>query len=68
MAAVALKLLGTFQVTIDGQPITGFATDKVRALLCFLALEAGRPHMRSALAALLWPHLPQAHADNNLRK
>lgn len=68
MASVALKVLGGFQAMVGEHPITDFATDKVRALFGYLALEAGRPHMRSALAALLWPLFPQAHADNNLRK
>ena len=42
------------QVTLDGEPITGFESDKVRALLIYLAVEQGRPLRREALAALLF--------------
>jgi len=66
MARLALALLGTLQVTLDDQPVTGFATDKVRALLAYLALEA-RPHRREALAELLWPDQPGAAARKSLR-
>jgi WD40 repeat protein/DNA-binding SARP family transcriptional activator len=61
-------LLGAFQATVGGQPITDFGTDKARALFSYLALEAGHPHSRSALAVLLWPHFTQERANNNLRK
>jgi predicted ATPase/DNA-binding SARP family transcriptional activator len=66
MARLALALLGTLQVTLDDQPVTGFATDKVRALLAYLALEA-RPHRREVLAELLWPGQPGTAARKSLR-
>jgi predicted ATPase/DNA-binding SARP family transcriptional activator len=49
-----------------GRPITGFATDKVRALLAYLALEA-RAHRREVLAELLWPEQEAAAARTSLR-
>ena len=55
MAELSLALLGPLQVTLDGAPITAFESDKVRALLTYLAVEADRPHRRDALAGLLWP-------------
>ena len=39
----------------------------MRALLCYLAVEADRPHSREVLAALLWPDYPEQEARNNLR-
>lgn len=48
-------------------PITGFKSDKARALLAFLAMQPGIPHSRSSLAALLWPDLPEQTALSNLR-
>jgi DNA-binding SARP family transcriptional activator len=33
MPRLSLRLLGSFQVSVDGKPVNGFATDKVRALL-----------------------------------
>ncbi|HLF25845.1 MAG TPA: tetratricopeptide repeat protein [Anaerolineae bacterium] len=67
MSHLSLHLLGPYQVTLDGQPVTEFRSDKVRALLAYLALEADRPHRREALAGLLWPEVPDQTARNNLR-
>ncbi len=68
MAKLTISLLGSFQVTLDGEPVTGFTTDKARALLAYLAVEADRPHRRDALAGLLWPDQPQRKARQNLRQ
>ena len=67
MARLSLSLLGSLQVTLDGQPITGIKSAKVRALLAFLAVEADRPHRREVLAGLLWPDMPDGPARSNLR-
>src|SRR3954465_12160785 len=67
MPRLSISLLGQFQATIDSAPVTGFDTDKTRALLAYLAIEAARPHSREALAALLWPELPEDAARRNLR-
>src|SRR6266545_5217870 len=68
MARLTLALLGALEVTLDGQHVGGFAYDKVRALLAYLAVEADRPQRREALAALLWPEQPDPTARNNLRR
>jgi DNA-binding SARP family transcriptional activator/predicted ATPase len=67
MAHLSLSLLGPFQVTLDGQPVTGFKSNKVRALLAYLAMEADQPHPREVLAGLLWPDWPDRDALGNLR-
>ena len=67
MAYLSLCLLGPFQVTLDGEAVTGFASDKVRALLAYLAVEADRPHRRDTLVGLLWPEWPDQAARNSLR-
>jgi predicted ATPase/DNA-binding SARP family transcriptional activator len=56
------------QVRVGGKPVTGFATDKARALLAYLAVEADHPHRRDSLAGLLWPDQPQKKARQNLRQ
>ncbi len=66
MTVLELRFLGTFEVTHDGVPITRFRSDKVRALLAYLATEADRPHTRATLAALLWPDQGDAAALRNL--
>lgn len=55
MARLMLFFLGPFQATLDGRPVLGFESNKVRALLAYLAVEAARPHARETVAALLWP-------------
>jgi DNA-binding SARP family transcriptional activator/predicted ATPase len=67
MAHLSLSLLGPFQVTLGGQPVTGFKSNKVRALLAYLAVEAERSHRREVLAGLLWPDWPDRDALSNLR-
>jgi WD40 repeat protein/DNA-binding SARP family transcriptional activator/energy-coupling factor transporter ATP-binding protein EcfA2 len=67
MAHLSLSLLGLFQAELDGQQVTGFESNKVRALLAYLATEADRPHARQALAGLLWPDYTDRSALNNLR-
>jgi len=48
--------------------VEGFAYEKVRALLAFLAVERRSPHARESLAALLWPESDADSARTNLRK
>jgi len=67
MAHLSLSLLGALQVTLDGEPVTRFGSAKTQALLAYLAAEAGRPHRRETLAALLWPERPDRTARSNLR-
>jgi DNA-binding SARP family transcriptional activator/predicted ATPase len=67
MARLTISLLGPFEVTLDGERLTGFDSNKVRALLAYLAVEAERPHRRDALAGLLWPERPDRAARSNLR-
>jgi DNA-binding SARP family transcriptional activator len=68
MTRLAISLLGQLQIACDGQPLDGFAYSKGRALLSYLAVEAGRVHERDALVGLLWPDLPNAAARTNLRQ
>lgn len=66
MVHLRMALLGSFQVWLDGEPVTSFRSDKVRALLAYLALEADRPHTRASLCGLLWPDKPDDAALQNL--
>lgn len=62
-----LALLGGLQISQGGAPVTGFVSSKVQALLCYLAVT-GRPHLRPALAGLLWGEMSEENASVNLRK
>jgi DNA-binding SARP family transcriptional activator len=68
MACLSIYLLGPFHVLRDGSPVNEFESDKVRALLAYLALEADRPQPRAYLASLLWPGYPERDARHNLRQ
>jgi WD40 repeat protein/DNA-binding SARP family transcriptional activator len=75
MTLITIRCLGTFEVIVDAQVAAAFPTDKVRALLAYLALESrtelgipgSRPHRREALASLFWPEMPSSFALSNLR-
>jgi len=67
MARLEMYFLGQFQVMMDGEPVTGFRSQKERALLAYQAVEAGRYHKREMLAGLLWPEVPDRTARSNLR-
>ncbi len=67
MTRLTLNFLGSFQVALDEEPVTTFKSNKVRALLAYLAVEADRPHQREYLAGLLWPDQPPRTALSNLR-
>ncbi|NJN93820.1 MAG: hypothetical protein HC875_06880 [Anaerolineales bacterium] len=60
-----LQLLGPVSLYRDGEPIHGFKSRKVLALLGYLAAE-GRPISRSYLAELFWPDQPESRSRNNL--
>jgi DNA-binding SARP family transcriptional activator len=67
MARLSLWLLGPFLADSDGKRLSGFRSDKVRALLAYLCVECRRPWSRATLAYLLWPDLPEKNAQSNLR-
>lgn len=65
---LTLHLFSGFNVAQDGQPLTGFATDKARALLAYLSIERDHPHRRESLASLFWPEQPEERARQSLRQ
>ena len=67
MANLFIRLLGHVEVMLNGKPRTTFRSDKERALLAYLCLEAEVPHGREKLAGLLWPDYPESAARANLR-
>jgi DNA-binding SARP family transcriptional activator len=67
MSTLSLWLLGSFQAKYGDKPLTEFRTNKVRALLIYLATE-GEPRSRESLMDLLWPGLPERSARANLRQ
>lgn len=68
MATFHLRVLGHFSASVGEKTLDTFSTDKIRALLAYLAIEAGRPHQRNQLATLFWGEREESAARNNLRK
>jgi predicted ATPase/DNA-binding SARP family transcriptional activator len=68
MSQLRSYFLGPFQITRDDQSVIGFESDKGRALLAYLLIEADRPHRRAALAALLWPDQMDTAGRQSLRQ
>jgi DNA-binding SARP family transcriptional activator len=62
-----LRLLGSPEITSNGQIIHDLSSAKSQALLYYLAMT-GRPQSRLALAGLLWPEKSDAQARMNLRQ
>lgn len=67
MMRLQLRLLGSPEVRLDGEPVSGFRSGKTQALLYYLALT-GQQHMRPALAGLLWGAWPEKEARINLNQ
>jgi DNA-binding SARP family transcriptional activator len=61
-----IRTLGGLSVLHQGEPVTGFASRKVEALLVYLAC-IGRPKAREVLAELLWEERTQSRSLSNLR-
>lgn len=68
MPSLSISLLGSFQVLFNEGENVRFETNKVQALVAYLAVESGRSHDRSVLAGFLWPDQSEQNARNNLRQ
>jgi adenylate cyclase len=68
MTDLRIYLLGQFQVSLNGESVSGFVSDKVRALLAYLAVEGAYPQRREILANLFWPEKTDSRARANLRR
>ncbi|WP_459874506.1 AAA family ATPase [Halomonas shantousis] len=64
---VRLSLFGHFALTSDGETLTQFSYDKVKALLVYLLLHGRQPASRAALAEMLWPDQGVSSGRTNLR-
>lgn len=65
--SLRIHALGPLQVLIEDQPVTHFESNKVRALLAYLAVEADKLHGREFMADMLWPNNTRSSGLGNLR-
>lgn len=63
-----VKILGGLQLTIDGQVVSGFISNKAQGIFYYLLLNRNQVHLRSTLAALFWGEMPDEDAATNLRQ
>lgn len=69
MAAIRINLFGRLAVFVDDRPlVVGSPHLKPIEIFTYLLIHRRRSHSREAIATLLWPDLPPAHAKKNLRK
>lgn len=61
-----IRLLGQFEIQIDGQPVA-LASRQAQALLAYLLLPPGRRHRRERVAGVLWPDVEETKARARLR-
>lgn len=67
MPSLTLTLLGGLHITHIQQGEISLSNRKALALLAYLLVESETHHSRETILGLLWPHLPDADARNNLR-
>lgn len=65
---LSITLFGPIRFAYNAASITAITSEKIHALVAYLALESNRPHPRDALAELLWPDRPPGTARQNLRQ
>ncbi len=63
-----IRLLGGFEVRLADRTLSGFESQKARALLAYLACHADQPQDRGHLAGLLWPEGNAKAGRQNLRQ
>lgn len=62
-----IRLFGTFDVLVNGQPLPRLRSRKGQELLALLVLRQGRSVVRSRLAGMLWTESSESQALANLR-
>ncbi|HEX5465329.1 MAG TPA: AAA family ATPase [Candidatus Limnocylindrales bacterium] len=65
---VELRLLGSFELRVDGRRVEAVATPRLESLVAYLALHQAAPLTRSEIAYALWPESGDAQALTNLRR
>lgn len=62
-----IRLLGQFDVRVDGKRVT-ITTRAAQSLLAYLVLNAGTHQRREKLAGMFWPESSEENARKNLRQ
>ena len=68
MTHLKLGVLGSLRIGLPDGSTARLESDKARALLVYLAVQADQAHRREALIGLLWPDYAEETARHNLRQ
>jgi len=68
MAALTLRVLGSFEIRGEAGRLLTLPTKKSQALFTYLALHPDRPCSRDMLTGLLWGDTPDSQARQSLRQ
>lgn len=66
-ANLEVRLLGSLQIRVGGEPLEALRSGRARSLLAFLVLHADIAHARPRLAFEFWPDSTEGQALTNLR-
>jgi DNA-binding SARP family transcriptional activator len=67
-STLRVRLLGGFDLAIDGRPIVTVDAPRLQSLLAHLVLHRDMPQPRERLAHLFWPDSSEPQARTNLRQ
>jgi DNA-binding SARP family transcriptional activator len=62
-----IRLLGRFELSLDGEPIE-ISSRPARMILSYLVLTREKQHPREKIAGLIWPDSTETNARKNLRQ
>ncbi len=65
---LAVRMLGTFDLTIDGRPVTHWHGQRTRSLMQFLTAHRLRGTSRDELIAAVWPDVDEYSARHRLHQ
>ena len=65
---IELRLLGQFQLLLDGKPVDGMGQARLQLLLAYVTLHRNLTLSRQHMAFLFWPDSSEQQAFANLRK
>jgi DNA-binding SARP family transcriptional activator len=65
---LAVRMLGTFDLTIDGRPVTHWHGQRTRALMQFLTAHRVRGVSRDELIAAVWPDVDEESGRHRLHQ
>jgi DNA-binding SARP family transcriptional activator len=68
LSTIRVRLFGGFEVWCGDRPVSGFESQKSRALFAYLICQPGRAFSRDHLVGLLWPEKDPATARHALRQ